>query len=271
MSYRKAYRQVRISNEAEEIYRTLLERLESRLADPGIDRNDLCREILAELYLGPDESPRSILNDPSAPPGRKSLAISLDPRNITLESEYYDDLNPDRWAEAKPLLWLWIMFDRSPLGHNVELGLRFRRVLAKHLFAECGDGVKIFRDVEFTYGYNLRVGDEVVMHHHVFLDDRSGITLGNRVSLSDYVNIYSHSHSLTDIKQIKLEPTVIGDGVRLTYHVTVLPGVTIGEDAMVGGHAIVTRDIPPHTVWVGVPAHHAKVKPGWEHLYKKQF
>src|SRR3712207_8080375 len=53
---------------------------------------------------------------------------------------------------------------------------------------------KCFQFTEFSYGYNLEVGDDVVVHRHVLLDDRGGITLGDRVSISDYANIYSHTH-----------------------------------------------------------------------------
>ena len=71
----------------------------------------------------------------------------------------------------KPLTWLWIMFDRSPLGQNAWLGHRLRRLLAERVFKRCGKNVKIWHLVEFSYGYNLSVGDDVVVHRGVLLDD----------------------------------------------------------------------------------------------------
>jgi hypothetical protein len=62
----------------------------------------------------------------------------MDPRNVTLEPEYYEELDLERYAPRKPLIWLWEMFDRSPLGENVALGIRFRRILAKHVFGAAG-------------------------------------------------------------------------------------------------------------------------------------
>ncbi|NIS37063.1 MAG: acetyltransferase, partial [Actinobacteria bacterium] len=70
------------------------------------------------------------------------------------------------------------MFDKSPLGQNVHLGVRFRRTLAPHIFKRCGKNFKAFHFVEFSFGYNLEVGDDVVVHRHVLLDDRGGIVLG---------------------------------------------------------------------------------------------
>jgi galactoside O-acetyltransferase len=58
----------------------------------------------------------------------------------------------------------------------------------------------------------------------VLLDDRGGIDIGDDVSISDYVNIYSHSHDIYDIHKVLTPPTRIGNGVRITYHATVLAG-----------------------------------------------
>jgi acetyltransferase-like isoleucine patch superfamily enzyme len=188
--------------------------------------------------------------------------LSLDPRNVTLEPEYYADVDPARFARVKPLLWLWYSFDRSPLGgQNVHLGVRFRRLLAAHLFARCGRNFKCFQFTEFSYGYQLEVGDDVVVHRHVLLDDRGGITLGNRVSISDYANIYSHTHSIVDQKDVTNAPTVLEDDVRITYHATVLAGVRVGRNGMVGAVAVATKDVRPYHVNVGIPAKSIRVKP----------
>src|SRR3712207_9362587 len=76
---------------------------------------------------------------------------------------------------------------------------------------------KCFQFTEFSYGYNLEVGDDVVVHRHVLLDDRGGITLGDRVSISDYANIYSHTHSIVEQRDGTNACTVLGEGVRVTY------------------------------------------------------
>jgi acetyltransferase-like isoleucine patch superfamily enzyme len=165
-----------------------------------------------------------------------------------------------RYGRVKPLLWLWIQLDHSPIGHNVHLGVLFRRLLAGHVFARCGRNVRIFRDVEVSFGYNISVGDDTTIHRKVLLDDRGSIEIGSDVSISDYANIYSHAHDVDDIEKVGCGRTVIGDGARITYHAVVLSGMTVGKDAMVGTMGVVTRPVPDHHINVGIPAKTVKIK-----------
>jgi acetyltransferase-like isoleucine patch superfamily enzyme len=167
----------------------------------------------------------------------------------------------EKYARVKPLLWLWEMFDRSPLGENTALGVPFRRILARRIFRSCGRNFKAFPYVRFTFGYNMEVGDDVVVHRHVLLDDRGGIRMGDRASVSDFANIYSHSHDIVDPKEVATPVTILGEGIRITYHATILAGVHVADDSMVGAMALATRDTLPHTVHVGIPAKAVKRKP----------
>jgi acetyltransferase-like isoleucine patch superfamily enzyme len=74
------------------------------------------------------------------------------------------------------------------------------------------------------------------------------------------VNVYSHTHDIDDISKVYNLPTRIGNDVRLTYHSTVLAGSNIGEKAMVGTGALVTKDVAAGHIVVGIPARTAKVK-----------
>ena len=158
----------------------------------------------------------------------------MDPRNITLEPEYYHEIDQEKYNRVKPLIWLWEMFDKSPLGENVHLSVLFRRVLAKRIFKKCGKNFKAFHFVKFSFGYNLEVGDGVVVHRHVLLDDRGGIRIGNGASIADFANVYSHTHDIVDPHLIDCPATIIEDGVRITYHATVLAGVQVAKNSMVG-------------------------------------
>jgi acetyltransferase-like isoleucine patch superfamily enzyme len=240
-----------------------LARLEQRLADPKVDRNDLCRDTLAEMtYPGFIGRWESAVQDESVPLGTRLAMAALDPRNVTLEPEYYGDCDQERFQKVKPLLWLWYSFDRLPLaGQNVDLGVRLRRLLAPHIFKRVGKNFKCFQHVEFSFGYNMDVGDDVVIHRHVLLDDRGGIRMGNKVSVSDYANIYSHTHSIVEQVDVTNATTVLNDGVRITYHATVLAGVHVGEQGMVGAVAVATKDVRPYHVNVGIPAKSVRVKP----------
>jgi len=240
-----------------------LESLSATLADPLTDRRLLCRTVLTELFR-PELAGNweTALNDKNLPVATRLALTSMDPCNVTLEPEYYADCDQERFQRVKPLLWLWYSFDRSLAGgQNVWLGVELRRLLAKYIFKRCGENFKSFQNVEFSFGYNMDVGDNVVVHRNVLLDDRGCIVLGNNVSISDYANIYSHTHSIVDAKDVTNATTVIEDGVRITYHATVLAGVHVHEQGMVGAMAVATKDVRPYHVYVGIPAKSVRVKP----------
>jgi acetyltransferase-like isoleucine patch superfamily enzyme len=255
-------RQVRLPKATEKFYDGWLADLEAQLAEPGAEWHRLTRDLLFQIYYPGVQDYDELLQDPRTPDPSRVALLSLDPWNITLEPEYYAEVDAERYARVKPLLWLWQSFDRSLLGGgNVHLGIRFRRILAPHIFARVGKNFKCFQNVEFSFGYNLEVGDDVVVHRNVLLDDRGGITLGHRVSISDYANIYSHTHSIVDQKDVTNARTVLEDDVRITYHATVLAGVRVGRHAMVGANAVATKDVRPYHVNVGIPAKSIRVKP----------
>jgi acetyltransferase-like isoleucine patch superfamily enzyme len=244
------------SAESVALYERWLDELAKAL-EAGEDRWELCRRTLTQLF-----HPQLEGIDPATLPLATQVALAqMDARNVTLEPEYYAEIDEARFNERKPLLWMWQMFDRTPLAQNIHLGPRFRRVLAPYIFRRVGRNFKCFHNVEFSFGYNLEVGDDVVVHRNVLLDDRGGIVLGNRVSISDYANIYSHTHSIVDQLDVSDLKTVICDGVRITYHATVLAGTWVGENAMVGAMALATKDVRPYHVNVGIPAKSVRVKP----------
>ncbi|HEY7613064.1 MAG TPA: acyltransferase [Gemmatimonadales bacterium] len=255
-------RTVALPDATNRVYDAWLEEIAGRLAEPGADWARLTRDVLYQLNFPGHGDYDERLADPRTPAGSRLALLSLDPRNITLEPEYYADVDQARFARVKPLLWLWYGFDRTTVGgQNVHLGVRFRRLLAPHLFARCGRNFKCFQFTEFSYGYNLEVGDDVVVHRYVLLDDRGGITLGDRVSISDYANIYSHTHSIVEQKDVTNARTVLEDDVRITYHATVLAGVRVGRNGMVGALAVATKDVRPYHVNVGIPAKSIRIKP----------
>jgi acetyltransferase-like isoleucine patch superfamily enzyme len=255
-------REVRLPKATDQFYDGWLADLEEHLSQPKADWHRITRELLFQITYPGAQDYDGMLQDPKTPESTRLALLSLDPRNITLEPEYYSEVDAERYARVKPLIWLWQSFDRSPLGGgNVHLGVRFRRLLARHIFSRVGRNFKAFQFVEFSFGYNLEVGDDVVVHRNVLLDDRGGITLGNRVSISDYANIYSHTHSIVDQKDVTNARTVLEDDVRITYHATVLAGVRVGRNAMVGANAVATKDVRPYHVNVGIPAKSIRIKP----------
>jgi acetyltransferase-like isoleucine patch superfamily enzyme len=257
-------RSVAVPGEARDVYHRWLQGIDDELSNPDCDRRELCRRVLTDIYR-PWPANVSIPgrsfsgNEPAE--AERVQALHLDPANVTVEPEYYAEIDPERYARVKPLLWLWEMFDRSPVGENLYLGVLFRRILARRIFRRCGRDFKAFHQVKFSFGYNMEVGADVVVHRHVLLDDRGGIRLGDGASVSDYANIYSHSHDVVNSPEITNRMTVVGAGVRIAYHATILTGVTLGDDSMIGAGAVVSRDTEASGIYAGIPARLVREKP----------
>jgi acetyltransferase-like isoleucine patch superfamily enzyme len=231
-----ANNQPRPTPEAEEVFRRWIRFLDEefyRHRSPE-RRAEIVRDQLYQLYLGRPHGGKPNVTLSSELPGNV-LSMSLDPENVTLEAEYFGDADPAEFAIRKPLIWFWKMFDRSPIGLNLWLGLRFRCMLGRHIFDHMGSGVKIHHGVDLTYCYKLSIDDGAVIHQGVLLHDRGGIKIGKDVVIGSFARIFSHSYSNKGAEEdVKLQPTVIGDGARIGSHEIIMGGTNIGANEVVG-------------------------------------
>jgi acetyltransferase-like isoleucine patch superfamily enzyme len=221
--------------EAEEVYRRWIHFLDeefTRHCSPA-RRAEIVRDQLYQLYLGRPHGGKLNLTLTSELPGNV-VSLSLDPENITLEAQHFADADCKRFDERKPLLWFWQMFDRSPVGLNHWLGIRFRCMLGRHIFAHMGAGVKLYHGIDLTYGYNLTIEDGVTIRQRALLNDRGGITIGKGAVIGSFARVYSHTHNPGNYDQVTLVPTVIGPGARIGSHAIVLAGQTVAAGEAVG-------------------------------------
>ncbi len=107
------------------------------------------------------------------------------------------------------------------------------------------------------YGYNIKLGDNFYSNHHCTILDAAPVTIGNDVLFGPNTTLSTATHPLHyEQRKAGLEyakPITIGNNVWLGANVTVLPGVTIGDNCVIGAGSVVTRDIPANSVAVGVP------------------
>lgn len=138
-----------------------------------------------------------------------------------------------------------------------KLGGKLRRFCAKKMCAYVGNNVNIEQGAKFTQ--DLRIDD----YSGVGIDCKlyGKVTIGKYVNMAPEVYIYTtnHGNERTDIPMQQQgytveKPVVIGDDVWIGSRVTILPGVHIGQGAIIGASAVVTRDVEPFTVVAGNPA-----------------
>jgi acetyltransferase-like isoleucine patch superfamily enzyme len=257
-------RHVSLPLAAEEGVYEFIEAVDTRLASDE-DTCDIVEDVLVDLH-GDQEAYERWQSGGDVSPAERVRLQGYDPCNATLESEYYAEAGAqgDQFQESKYLQWLWRQFDATPMADNVAFALRFREMLADHLFADCGDDCRFFKGITFTYGHNITVGDNVVVHDDVHLDDRGKLTIGDRVSISDDAHVYTHGHDVVDQTAVTNHHTIIEDDARVTFDSMVRAGCKIGENAIVGAKSIVQQDVPAHHIAAGSPAKSVKIKPGWE-------
>ena len=110
-----------------------------------------------------------------------------------------------------------------------------------------------------SYYRHLRVGDDCYLGRELFLDLQDQIIIEGLVTISHRVMILTHTDAGTSPLKDTVVPTsqasvTIRRGAYIGAHVTILQGVEIGQEAMVGAGAVVTKSVPPRSVVLGVPA-----------------
>ena len=102
----------------------------------------------------------------------------------------------------------------------------------------------------------VRIGEVLEFGSNVWIDInfRNLVSIGNNVILAGHVIILSHSFIMQEYQYEGFRPVVIKDGARIGVNCVILPGVTIGENSVIGAGALVANDIPPNCLAVGIPA-----------------
>jgi acetyltransferase-like isoleucine patch superfamily enzyme len=106
----------------------------------------------------------------------------------------------------------------------------------------------------------ITIGDDTWIGPQCFLHGAGGVVIGKAVGIGPGVAILTSEHEAAEIgvpvicSPLRFAAVSLGDGCDIGVRTIVLPGVTIGEGAIVGAGAVVTSDVPPFEVWAGVPA-----------------
>jgi len=132
--------------------------------------------------------------------------------------------------------------------------------------AKVGKRVKLLQGISIDRFWQLEIGDDVSIASNVLLIARGGIKIGDRSMIGHGSKLVSASHNIPpDRKPIRfsgayLKEILIGNDVWIGVQSVILPGVTVGEGAIVAAGAVATKDVEPFTVVGGVPARLIRVR-----------
>jgi acetyltransferase-like isoleucine patch superfamily enzyme len=141
-------------------------------------------------------------------------------------------------------------------GFPVLLWAAFlRRGYFRVLGFSIGRSVSLGMGLRFYRTGNVQIGDRSVINRNCLIDNRNRIIIGSDVSISREVQIYTAGHDLgSPFFEMDGAPVFIGDHAVVFARATIMPGVSIGEGAVVYSGAVVSKDVPPRAIVGGVPA-----------------
>ena len=153
-------------------------------------------------------------------------------------------------------VWLGSGVDFRPMGQRSLGGTTFQKgkiFLGQETRIESGA-------ILWAFGGFIRAGRNVFLGPQTIIYGHGGVEIGDQTLISMRVTILSSNHSVPDRgKEIRhqadiLLPTRIGRDVWIGAHAVILGGVTIGDGCVIGAGSVVTNDMPPYSVAIGVPA-----------------
>lgn len=133
-----------------------------------------------------------------------------------------------------------------------------RMSMFRKILGQLGKHCTIHSPFRCDYGYNICIGDNVYVNYDLIILDEAKVSIGNNVFIGPQCGFYTAIHPLeVSERNLGIEkalPITIHDNVWIGGKVCILPGITVGEGAVIGAGSVVAHDVPPYTLVVGNPA-----------------
>ena len=133
---------------------------------------------------------------------------------------------------------------------------RVRELLAQLTGRPVDESVTVFPPFYSDFGRNITLGKRIFINSGCRFQDQGGVVIGDDCLIGHNTVMATLNHDLAPSRRADMHPApvVLGRNVWIGSNVTVLPGVTIGDNAVVAAASVVTKDVPENTVVVGSPA-----------------
>jgi maltose O-acetyltransferase len=173
-------------------------------------------------------------------------------RDKMLAGDLYRAEDPDLVA-AKERCSLLVQRYNTTSAADADL----RSELLEQLLGGIGQETEIRSPVYFDYGRHTTIGHRTFVNKGAMILDVGRVTIGDEVQIGPYVQLLTPTHPTDAVTRRAgweaQQPITVENGVWLGGGVIVCPGVTIGEDSVVGAGSVVTRDVPPRVFAAGNP------------------
>lgn len=165
-----------------------------------------------------------------------------------------DDLQYEQLLETQRKLCKERIYDYNLLRPS---DMTSKYALLKELLGSCGEKIYLEAPIHFAYGCNTYIGENFYANFNLTIVDDIEVYIGNHVMMGPNVTLSVTGHPLdfhyrNDGTQFSL-PIRIGNNVWLGANVVVLPGVSIGDNSVIGAGSVVTKDIPDNVLAYGLP------------------
>ena len=128
------------------------------------------------------------------------------------------------------------------------------QALETELFGEMGEGSRVMTPTTVVRGKNVRIGQNVVVMNNSLFMSAGGITIEDNVLVAANCQLISNNHDPAEHAILTCKPVVLKRNCWIGAGATILPGVTVGENAIVAAGAVVSKDVEANTVVGGIPA-----------------
>ena len=166
------------------------------------------------------------------------------------------------------LLWFRARFSGVAWGARCDVRRGFNLTLRDNGRVLVGDNCVLDRDMTIECGGVLSIGARTIFGHHCTIAAYDHLSIGEDCLIAEMVSIRDHDHCFADLttpireQGMTRAPIRIGRDVWIGGKATITKGVTIGDGAIIGANAVVTRDVPAFAIAVGIPARVIKMRVG---------